>query len=267
MSKFVVVVFPGEAQAYEGARALKELHAEGSLTLYSMAVIAKDAQGNLQVKETADAGPLGTAIGALVGGLVGVLGGPVGVIAGATGGSLIGSLADLFNYGIGEDFIDKVSKSMLESGKTAVVAEIVETWMSPLDLRMAVLGGTILRTWRADFEDEQIAKEIATLRADLEQLRTEYAQASAETKAKIKARLGQAKVDLELAEKRLKTKLDGLEKEVNAKIAALEKQVSAAQADAKDKIKQRIATMRADYESRSAKLKKAWDLTKKALAA
>ena len=31
MSKFVVVVFPSEAQAYQGARALKDLHAEGSV--------------------------------------------------------------------------------------------------------------------------------------------------------------------------------------------------------------------------------------------
>ena len=71
MSQFVVVVFPNEARAYEGTRALKALHCEGSLTLYGMAVIAKDVAGKFSVKEAADAGPLGTAVGALVGGLVG----------------------------------------------------------------------------------------------------------------------------------------------------------------------------------------------------
>jgi hypothetical protein len=35
MSKFSVVVFPGETQAYQGTRTLKELRVEGSLTLYN----------------------------------------------------------------------------------------------------------------------------------------------------------------------------------------------------------------------------------------
>jgi uncharacterized membrane protein len=39
----IVVVFESEREAYEGTRVLKELHAEGSLTLYGQAVIAKDA--------------------------------------------------------------------------------------------------------------------------------------------------------------------------------------------------------------------------------
>jgi uncharacterized membrane protein len=265
MSKFVIIVFPGQPQAYEGTRGLKELHAEGSLTLYGMAVISKDAQGKLSIKETADAGPLGTAVGALVGGLVGIIGGPPGVLAGAAGGTMIGSFVDLYAYGVGADFVSKVSTE-LRPGKTAVVAEIAEYWTIPLDTRMQSLNGTVLRTWRADFEDEQIAQEIAARNADLEQLRAEYAQASAETKAKLKAKVEQAKGELEQAQKRVKDRLDTLETEVNAKVAALEQQVTKAQADAREKIKQRIAALRTENESRSTKLKQAWALTKEALA-
>ncbi len=36
MSKFVVVIFPSESAAYEGTRAIKQLHAEGTLTLYGV---------------------------------------------------------------------------------------------------------------------------------------------------------------------------------------------------------------------------------------
>jgi uncharacterized membrane protein len=266
MSKFVVIVFPNETRAYEGNRALKELHAEGNLTLYGTAVIAKDAAGKFSVKETADAGPLGTAVGALVGALLGVIGGPVGVLVGAAGGTAFGSMVDLFNYGVGEDFVLKVSNEM-GPGKTAVVAELDETWTTPLDTRMEALGGTVVRTWRADFEDEQIAKEVAAEEADFEQLQAEYAQASGEAKAKLKAKLDQAKADLKEAEARLQARIDALNKEADAKVAALDKQVAKAQADAKEKIRQRIATMRADYDARSAKLKQAWALTKEALAA
>lgn len=266
MNKFVVIVFPGETQAYQGTRVLMELHAEGSLTLYGMAVVAKDAKGVISTKEAADAGPLGTAVGALVGGLIGVIGGPAGAAAGAAGGALIGSLNDLFNYGVGADFLMNVSDE-LAPGKTALVAEVAENWTIPLDTRMEALGGTVLRTWRADFEDEQIEKEITARRAELEQLKAEFAQARQETKAKLKAKLDQAKADLEKAESRARAKLETLEKERKAKIAALEKQLTEARDDAKEKINQRIAALRADYERRAVKLKQAWQLTKEALAA
>ena len=191
MNKFVVIVFPNDSRAYEGTRALKGLHAEGSLTLYGMAVIAKDSAGKFSIKDAADAGPLGTAVGALVGGLLGVIGGPVGVLAGAAGGTLMGSLFDIVNYGVGEDFVMKVSQE-LAPGKTAVVAEIDETWTTPLDAGMEALGGTVLRTWRADFEDEQIAKEVAASKADFEQLRDE-------ANATLTAKLDQAKANLQAA--------------------------------------------------------------------
>jgi uncharacterized membrane protein len=259
-------VFAGESRAYEATRALKELHADGSLTLYGMAVIAKDAAGNVSIKDAADAGPLGTAVGALVGGLVGVVGGPIGALVGATGGTLLGSLIDIINYGVGEDFVSKVSEE-LAPGKTAVICEIDEAWRTPLDTRMGSLGGNVLRTWRVDFEDEQIAKELAVEQAEFEELRAEYAQASAEAKAKLKTKLDQAKADLNRAEARLQARIDALSKEADAKVAALEKQLAEAQADARERIRKRIATMRADYEARSTKLKQAWSLTKEALAA
>jgi uncharacterized membrane protein len=218
------------------------------------------------IKEAADAGPLGMAVGALVGGFVGLIGGPVGVVAGATSGALFGGMTDLISYGIGDDFAQK-AMTILAPGKSAIIAEVAEGWTTPLDTRMEALGGTVLRTWRVDFEDEQIAAAAALHKADVEELRAEYAQASAEAKAKVKAKLDQAKANLEQAEKRLKDRLTAIEVETKAKIAALEQQAASAKADAKEKIKQRIAATRADFEARSAKLKQAWTLTKEAFAA
>jgi uncharacterized membrane protein len=266
MSKFIVVVFPGEAQAYQGTRALQDLHAEGSLTLYGMAVVAKDAEGNVSTKVAADAGPLGIAVGALVGSLIGVIGGPVGAAAGLTGGAFLGSLSDLFNYGVSDEFLSKVSAE-LAPGKSAVIAEVAENWMVPLDTRVEALGGTVLRTWRADFADEQIEKEIAARRAEFAQLKAEYEQARQETRGKVKAKLDQAKADLEKAEDRANARLHQLDQETKAKVAALEKQLNQARDQAREKINQRIGALRADYEKRSAKLKQAWQLTKEALAA
>jgi uncharacterized membrane protein len=258
--------FPNETRAYEGKIALKALHSEGSLTLYGMAVIAKDSAGTLSVKDAADASPVCTAVGALVDGLFGVIGGPIGAMAGAAGGSVLGSLIDLCNYGVGEDFVLKVSKD-LAPGTSAIIGEIVENWTSPLDTRMEELGGAVLRTWRADFEHERMAKDVADRKSDLEELRSEYAHASAQAKKRLKAKLVRAKAGLKKAEKQVRAKIDDLGREVNSKIAVLEKQIAEAQADAKEEITERLAALRADYETRSVKLKSAWALTKEALAA
>ena len=56
--------------------------------------------------------------------------------------------------------------------------------MVPLDTRMEALGGTVLRTWRADFEDEQIEHEIAARRAEFGRIGEQVA-----TRASRKSRL------------------------------------------------------------------------------
>lgn len=63
MNKMIVTVFNSDTSAYEGVKALAQLHAEGSLTLYATAVIAKDAKGVVSVKQAADEGASGTAVG------------------------------------------------------------------------------------------------------------------------------------------------------------------------------------------------------------
>jgi uncharacterized membrane protein len=266
MSRFVVVVFPSETRAYQGARAVKELHREGSLTLYSLAVLVKDAQGKLAIKDADDRGPLGGGVGALAGGLAGVVTGPVGMLAGSLGGALIGSLFDVANLGVGADFLEKVS-SELSSGKSAVVAEIVEGWTTSLDARMEALGGVVLRTWRGDFEDAQFANEIDAENAEWAQLRAEYAQANAETKAKIKAKLDEAKAKLDATTRKADAKVETLNQELKARVGAMEQQVANAKAGAKEKLDQRIAKLRADYRVRTEKLRLAGAMAKEALAA
>jgi uncharacterized membrane protein len=154
MSKFVVVIFPDEAKAQEGMCALRELHAEGSLTSYSEAVLTKNADGKVSMTQEEGPGPRGTALGALLGGLVGLLGGPAVALLDAAGGALMGGWRDVLNLGIGTDFVDEVSRE-LRPGRSAVVAEVDEDRVTPLDTRMEALGGVVFRQWRADFEDEQ----------------------------------------------------------------------------------------------------------------
>ena len=265
MSKFVVTTFSSEANAYEGTRALRELHAAGDLTLYGLAVITKGADGKLSVKEAPDE-LAGTAIGSLVGALVGVLGGPAGVIVGMTAGMLLGSISDLLNIGVGTDFLDKVSRE-LAPGKAAVIAEVEEDWVTPLNTRMEAIGGTVVREWRSDFEEAEIAKETAARKAELAQLKAEMAQSAAEAKTKLQKRINEVKAKLDELSNQAQTKLQKLEKDTNAKISALNDQIAKANAENKARIKERLVELRADHDRRVAKLKQAGALIKEALAA
>lgn len=266
MSKFVVTIFPDETKAYEGMRALKELHSENSIVLYGSAVIAKDSAGAISVKEATDDGPLGgVAVGALIGTLIGLIGGPVGAAVGFAGGAFVGGLRDLSNAGVSASFIQTIADE-LSPGKTAVVAEIAEDWVTPLDTRMEALGGVVIRTFRTDVEDEQIEKEVAARNAEFEQLKSEYAQATDEAKKKLGASIEKAKGSLADVAKRAREKAESLKEETEAKIATLQQQAKAAASDAPGKFDQRVIALRADCEKRSAKLERAWDLTKEALS-
>jgi uncharacterized membrane protein len=265
MNKFVVVIFSDEAGAYAGTRALKELDAEGSLTLYGMTVVAKDAGGKLSVKAAADQGPLGTAVGALAGGLIGLLGGPVGAAIGFGSGTLLGSSFDLFNLGVGASFVDEVSQK-LKPGKTAVVAEVDEEWVTPLETRMEAIGGLVVRQSRADVEDEQYQKEVSALKAELAQLKAEAAQAREETRAKLNARIDQAQTKLQEASGRAQAWMDRQRQETEAKVQALQARAAREKAEARAKTEQRITELRADHERRSAKMKQSLALAKEALA-
>jgi uncharacterized membrane protein len=152
MSRYIGVIFPDEAKADEGSRVLKDLHAEGGITLSEMSVVAKDAAGTLSeklseklsVKKSVDEGSA-LAGGALIGGLAGLPGGPFAVVIGATGGALVGGAADLISVGDFTNFFDRVSRG-LPPGNTAVVAEVTEHSATSLcDTRMRAIGGTIVR--------------------------------------------------------------------------------------------------------------------------
>jgi len=266
MSKFIVTIFPSESAAYEGTRALKQLHAEGTLTLYGMAVLAKEASGNIAIKQSADQGGLGFAVGTLVGGLVGLLGGPAGGAIGMGTGAMLGGLGDIFNAGVRADFLEAVSKK-LAPGKAAVVAEVAEDWVAPLDLRMQALGGEVIRQWRSDFEDEQIEKLAKERQAELADLKDEFDRAGADAKTAVKKRLDEARANADAANKRAEARQRQLEQEADAKRKEMERQLAGARGEIKANIEKRLAAMKDEHKRRSELLKQAWSLTKQALAA
>ena len=265
MDKMVVIVCDNERNAYEGTKALRELHDEGSLTLYATAVIAKDSKGAVSVKQTADQGAVGTVSGLATGSLIGLLGGPLGLAAGAAAGTLAGSLYDLAQVGVGSDFLDEVSRRLLP-GKTAVVAEIDEVWITPLDTRIEALGGTVIRRPRGEFIDAQIEKEIAATKAEIKELKAEHNREVGEAKAKLQTKIDAAQERLQSQRDRIKERVEAHKREAEAKIKTLQEQAAKARGEMKVRLEQRVAEARADHEARVEKLNRAWQLVKEAAA-
>lgn len=263
MNKLIVTVFKDETKAYEGVKALEQLHAENALTLYATAVIAKDANGAITIKQQADEGPLGTVLGMTTGSLVGLIGGPVGMVAGAAAGTLLGSLYDIAEVGISGDFWDEALQQ-LSPGKVAVIAEADEDWVTPLDARMESLGGVVFRRVRSEFVDQQIEREIAADQAEIASLKAERDQAVGEAKAKLKAKIDAAEARLRARSDQLKQRIEASKRETEAKVTSLQEQVARAKGEAKARLEKRMAQERAGHKVRVDKLSQAWELIKEA---
>jgi uncharacterized membrane protein len=265
MNKILFAVFETESAAFEGLSALKDLHRDGDITLYATVVLAKDAGGKVSIKQATDSGPAGTALGLFAGSLVGLLGGPVGVALGASLGSLTGMLFDLRKAGLDLDFVNEVSAT-LTPGKVALLADIQETWTTPVDTRLGKLGAVVFRRLRSEVIEDQLAREAAAQDAELKQYKDELAQAGAEAKADVEKRIDAVKRKMQATEAQAKASLDQAKAETDAKLAALESQMKAAGQRQVAKIEQRVADAKASYEARRGKLDAAWRLAREALA-
>jgi uncharacterized membrane protein len=229
MDRMLVVVFSNEANAYEGQRALLQLDNEGSLNVYAYSVIAKNADGSSTVKQGDNAGPLATVLGTAVGSLIGLLGGPAGVAIGATAGFGAGSAADVDNARIGDDFITDVTKA-LTPGKVALVAEIEETWTTPVDMRMEAIGGTVYRRALSEARKASNQEEVDAMKADLAQLKAEHAQAHADRKGKLQEKINQLDSKIQGQLQKAKERREAAERQAHAKVQVLSAKAEAARA-------------------------------------
>jgi uncharacterized membrane protein len=231
MDRMLVVVFDTETKAYEGKKALQQLENEGSIVTYAYAVIGKNAQGDVKVKQGDDPGPLGTLVGTSLGSLIGVLGGPTGLAIGALAGMVAGSTADLDNARVGDDFIDDVAKKLTPT-KFAVVAEIQEDWTTPVDSRMEAIGGTVFRRALSDVKDMVDDEDTAAMKADIAQMKAEHAKARADRKAKLQEKINQLDTKIQARLEKAKERRQAAEQRAKAKAEILKNKAAALKAKA-----------------------------------
>ena len=138
--KVVVVAFADDDKAYEALATVKQLDGEGRIDLVEAAVVTRDQDGRVHVKDEAgDHSLVGTASGGLIGVLIGILGGPLGVLLGGATGLLLGSLYDLDDADTTESALGEVSKSV-QVGRNSLLAQVVEQIPEVLDAADGTTG-------------------------------------------------------------------------------------------------------------------------------
>jgi len=265
MNKLLVAIFDNETAADAGLNALRTLHAAGDITLYASGVLASDAKGVIRVRKSIDDGPVGTVTGLAVGSLIGLLGGPVGMAIGAVTGSVAGAVRDFWVAGVGLDFVEEATRH-LRPGKVALLAEIEEEWVIPVDSALEAVGGMVFRRTRTEVAEAQFDHDIAAVKSEIHELESETSHATGAVKTQLEAKLVSAKMSLDGAVQRASQRVDALKHEADAKADALKRQLSQATGDVKARIEDRIKRVKSAYHARGAKLSRAWGLTREALA-
>jgi uncharacterized membrane protein len=264
-NKFIVATFTDEKKASEGVSAFKELHDEGSISLYQTVVVKREADGKLTTKQRTPQEDVGAGLGSLIGALLGVFGGPAGVALGFVGGGAAGGLAGFAQGDISEEFLEDISKRM-KPGMFAVLAEVSEPWTAPVDAKIEALGGTVVRENRRDVVDDILEKRAEERSAWLDDKKSALETRKAEKmQAKLDQEIADARDKLQRTADKARKRLDQTKQELDMKLQTLKEQASKAKPEVKRQIDERVAQLQSDFEEREKKLSRAFDVAQEAL--
>jgi uncharacterized membrane protein len=254
-NKILVSVFDTEPIAFEGLSALKDLHREGEITMYASTLLVKDRSG-VAIRQTADKGPIGTLVGIVTGGLVGLVGGPAGAAVGASLGGFGGLTYDLFKAGVSMDFVEEVG-DLLTPGRAAVIADVDETWVTPVNTRLRPLGGITFRRLPSEVIDAELIGESIAGDQELRELQAELRESSDEAEAKLRNSIEAQQRKLEATSDRIQKSIDQVDADFEARLATLREQRGKAHERQRVLIDARIDELRLSHEVRRAKLEDA----------
>lgn len=263
ISSFIIAALPDGPRAHAAALALAALHDEGSIALFGIGMMAREASGAVVVRPVPGA-PRSPALEALLAATVAHGGRPSAEAA--------AELEALASFCMEADLVHAVL-SALPPGGVGIVGEVTEHRLAPVDARIASLGGIVLRRHRVDIRELRVQREIEALEAELGELELELAGADADAGAAgaLRTRAVATRRRLAAALAQARSLEARLQEEAAARTAALVRQAALAEAEAEAKaraqaqIEQAILRMREDSGQRSEALRRAIRLASEAL--
>jgi uncharacterized membrane protein/sporulation protein YlmC with PRC-barrel domain len=147
----VAVAFDEPDDASRALQFIEQFRKKGTLKILNAAVLVKDAEGHVSVKDTRDIDPKkGRRLGAITGGLIGLVGGPVGAVVGALAGAGAGGLAGKkIDLGFSEQFLDGL-KQYLKPNTSALIVLVEHGYYEQLSEVIAEEEGVFFRQTLTD---------------------------------------------------------------------------------------------------------------------
>ncbi len=150
--QIIVAAFNTPEGAGEVMADIKQGKKEGLIGIVDAAVVVKDADGNLKVKDAKRRSTKGMITGGVVGGVLGLLAGPVGLLA--LGGGAIGVLAGKMSGSALKAEMKDIG-SALTPNSSAIVAIIEHTWVAQVEALLAAEGArVVMDSLKADIADQ-----------------------------------------------------------------------------------------------------------------
>lgn len=143
MSQIIVVGFASEEDGLAALRSLRSLEQHAGLQLEDTAVVTKDPDGSIHVKnEVASGTETGAVVGAMLGGLLTVVFPVAAIIGGAAIGGLIGRA---WRPGIDGTFVKEVT-DQLQPGTSALFALVRSGGADSIAAALRQYEGRVIQT-------------------------------------------------------------------------------------------------------------------------
>lgn len=158
--ELLVKVFDDPGGANEALGSVEELNRRHAIKVLNVAVLIKDADGEVTLKETGDLdAKQGRLFGAITGGLMGLVAGPAGAVVGALAGAGAGGFAaKRIDMGLSDEFL-KGFQERLQPGSSALVVLVEHEWAQSLADALGDLEGVTVQQTLTDELVQQFMKK------------------------------------------------------------------------------------------------------------
>jgi uncharacterized membrane protein len=157
VTDLVVIVFDDENSARDALKDLRKLEHEGAIHFEDTAVLSKDHNGKVHVKnEVSGTTETGAVAGGALGLLLMFLFPGVGIILGAAAGAAIGAM---LGEGVDRNFVKELSQS-LEPGKSALFLMIKAAQPAFVDA-LKPYKGQVYQTTLSEDVEKRLARALA----------------------------------------------------------------------------------------------------------